>query len=324
MRFFSLCVLWVQASLLAIETDYDVAVVGTSPVSMLEAVYHIGCHEKVLVIESDERCGGAWKSIDMCGIPHVDLGCHMIGSDLRLQEFLETYFDCHFVCLEHPTQKADSQHARCPYGFYFSSGCGEFISHLERRVASQSHLLHRELKSIYIDVERDFVTLNLGDIHYTTKKLIVTPSAHFEVENLGFRNNPPKIHSYFHLYFLIEDPSPFPFTYLYAGISGVSRVMNLTPFVQMPRQNLQLIVVQVTRERELNESAKFFAAFKTKGWISPQAELLKTETTIYTQFSSDVHQIKKIAGSLIEVLDSSSFLVMLKYIDKWKSVLQER
>ena len=53
----------------AVQTDYDVAVIGTSPTSMLEAIYHLSKGERVLILEADEKCGGAWKSIDICGIP---------------------------------------------------------------------------------------------------------------------------------------------------------------------------------------------------------------------------------------------------------------
>jgi len=139
MRLVLTIVFFLKGFLFAVQTDYDVAVVGTSPISMLEAIYHIAKNERVLILEADEKCGGAWKSIDICGITHADLGCHLIGTDNRLKEFFKQYFGCKFICLEHPDQEALETHNRCANGYYFSEGCYELISHLQRYIESKNN-----------------------------------------------------------------------------------------------------------------------------------------------------------------------------------------
>ncbi len=188
MRIVLLIAIFFQSFLIAAQTDFDVAIVGTSPVSMLEAIYHIHLNERVLILEADEKCGGAWKSVDMCGIANADLGCHLIGSDAKLKEFFEDYFGCRFICLEHSNFEAGGEHARCPNGFYFSKGCHELISKLKSAIESSENalLINQKLDSIYVDEERAHIELELGCRRYTTAKLIITPTERFSREEPQF------------------------------------------------------------------------------------------------------------------------------------------
>lgn len=324
MRFVLTIFLFLQGWLSAVQTDFDVAVVGTSPTSMLEAIYHIARNERVLVLEADERCGGAWKSVDICGVYHADLGCHLIGADQRLREFFEKYFGCKFVCLEHPHQEVNNSHVRCTNGFYFSGGCHELISRLEAAIISDRNalLLNKKLQSIFIDSAREYVELNLGDVRYTTGKLILTPASNFRVDNPSFSNVNATQHPYYHLYMLVEDQTPSRFTYLNGIASGISRSMNLTPFLQMPRSDLQLIVLQTHGKKELVDAQKFLEEFKAKGYLAKDARIITVESYIYNQTFMNVNSVQKLGGSLIEVLDSSSFGGLAKYLDKWKGAMK--
>jgi hypothetical protein len=324
MRFVLTILLFLKGWVLAVQTDYDVTVIGTSPISMLEAIYHISKNERVLILETDEKCGGAWKSIDICGIANADLGCHLIGTDPRLKAFFEKYFGCKFVCLKHPGQEAVDTHSQCTNGYYFSKGCYELVSHLQEVIQSRSNavLLHRKLESIFIDSSREMIELFLEDSRYTTSKIILTPSSQFRVENSSFINQEPRGHLYPHLYLLIEDEMPFRFTYLNGIISGMSRMMNLTPFLKFPKDNLQLIVIQTRGKNELDDLQTFFNALIDQGYLSPYARIIDSDTYFYQQSYMNTAAISHIGGSLVEILDTSSFSGMIKYLDKWQSVME--
>lgn len=315
--------LCVQGCIFGIETDFDVAVIGTSPVCLLEAIHHIANHEKVLILEEDQQCGGAWKAIDICGIEHVDLGCHLIGSDARLKQFFEAYFGCQFVCLEHPKETMQNTHLSCPNGFYFSGGCYELISTLERTILSKQNaqLLHKKVESIYFDPGKEYVELSLGDTRYSAKRLYIPQMCRFRVENPAVSNQEYPKHLYHHLYMLIEDATPFRFTYLNGIAPGMSRAMNLTPFVSFPHEGLQMIVIQTHANAGANDSQKFLEAFKGKGLLSNDARILLTDTYIYQQGNMNQGAFKQIAGNLVEVLDTSSFGGMVRYLDRWKTSL---
>jgi len=314
---------FLQGSAFAIQTDYDAAVVGTSPISMLEAIYHLSKGEKVLILEADEKCGGAWKSIDICGVAHADLGCHLIGSDIRLKDFFEKYFGCHFVCLQHPLHPAGEMHERCSNGYYFSQGCYELISHLEEAIKAYPNaaLLHHKLETIYIDSMRESIELSFGGRRCSTAKLILTPSSHFRVENPLFTNQEPRGHAYPHLYLLIEDEGPASFTYLGGIAKGMSRAMNLTPFLQLPGENLQLIVVQAHSKNDLEEAQRFFQAFIDQHYLTPNARIIVVDSYSYNQCYMNVSSVSQLGGKLVEVLDTSSFQGMVRYLEKWKSSL---
>ncbi len=326
MRFVLVLLLLLKGLLFAVHTDYDVAVVGTSPISMLEAIYHISKNERVLILEADEKCGGAWKSIDICGIANADLGCHLIGADPRLKEFFQKYFGCKFLCLLHPDQEAMDSHSQCANGYYFSHGCYELVSRLQAAIQSRSNavLLHQKLESVFIDSSRKMIELSLGDSRKTTAKLVLTHSSRFRVENPLFTNQEPRGHLYPHLYLLVEDKTPSRFTYLNGIISGMSRAMNLTPFLEFPRDNLQLIVIQTHEKNELNDPQKFFNALIDRGYLSSCAQIIDWDTYCYQQFHINTTAISHIGGPLVEILDTSSFSGMVKYLDKWKSVMEVR
>lgn len=91
MRFILPLLLFFRASLFALEADFDYVFVGTSPISVLEALYRSYNGSRVLLIDSRETMGGAWQSITICHIAKVDMGCHQIGGDKRVKDFLEKY-----------------------------------------------------------------------------------------------------------------------------------------------------------------------------------------------------------------------------------------
>lgn len=307
----------------AAQTDFDVAVVGTSPVSLLEAIYHGVQNKRVLILEKDPSCGGAWKSLDVCGVLNADLGCHLLGSNAKIKNFFESYFGCYFVCLEHPDHAANSSHQHCKNGFYFSQGCHEFISRLLGKLATcpNAQLLNKRLESIFIDQTRGWIELNLGDRRYTTAKLIITPYSHFGVENILTTNFSVTKRHTGHLYLLIEDQVPPQFTYLNNITPGVSRAMNLTPFLQMPEQDRQLIVIQTRENPNLDDAQKFLDAFKRASLLSAEAKIVQVESYLYHQTLMNVASLKKLGGSLIEILDTSGFSGMIKYLERWKGVL---
>jgi hypothetical protein len=323
MRFTLTMILFIQGWLFAAQTDFDVAIVGTSPALMLDAIYHIYRNEKVLILEADERCGGAWKSIDICGISDADLGCHSIGSDHKLKEFFAKYFGCKFTCLEHSNKEAVAEHAHCPNGYYFSQGCYELISKLKSAIDARENglLLNRRLESIYIDSERGYVELWLGDVRYTTAKLIIANGSDFRVQNPNFTQAESRKHNYYHLYFLIEDPTPSRFTYLNGIVSGMTRAMNLTPFLKMPREGFQLIAIQIDGKNELGDRDKFLDAFKDKGLLAPDARITAWEAYVHEQAYSNARPLVQLGGQLIELLDTSSFSALSRYLEKWKEAI---
>ena len=67
---------------------YDIVVIGSSPLGILEAIYHSNRGEKVLIIDNSSKIGGAWKSISFPGISNVENAIHyLLPSEIALSFF---------------------------------------------------------------------------------------------------------------------------------------------------------------------------------------------------------------------------------------------
>src|SRR3989338_985439 len=95
MRWFGI-ILFIFFQSLASE-EFDCIVIGTSPISLFEALYKHYSGKRVLILEQSAECGGAWKSIHIFNIPNIDMGCHEISSTPMLNQFLEEYAGCNII-----------------------------------------------------------------------------------------------------------------------------------------------------------------------------------------------------------------------------------
>jgi NAD(P)-binding Rossmann-like domain len=62
-----------------VETNiYPCVVIGSSPICLIEALYQSKLHEKILIVESDDRIGGSWGTISLFNFADVEIGPHII------------------------------------------------------------------------------------------------------------------------------------------------------------------------------------------------------------------------------------------------------
>lgn len=69
---------------------YDYIFVGTSMICVLEAVYQSQCGNRVLMVDRQDRMGGAWASLDVFGLNDVENAIHYFLPDLYAYDFMET------------------------------------------------------------------------------------------------------------------------------------------------------------------------------------------------------------------------------------------
>lgn len=304
-----------------VAADFDCILIGSSPFSLFEALYQANCGQKVLILENSSVCGGAWKTIDMCGVPRVDLGCHMIGKDMRLKNFLEVYAGCNLVSLDHPSEPYEKKGG---HGYYFASGCRELIDHLTdlAHASGIQILTSHKAESVSIDAEAKIATVRTKTEVFTTKKLILTPmsSIVFDQSTAPQKFTPSK---HYHLYLLIQDPSPPKFSYKNGGIAGVSRMMNLTHFTEVLNTGRQLVVIQTHGEKGLSDPQSYIDTLKKLQLLDESAYLLRSEVFIYEAGklnSTLIAQLK--AEEIVEVLQTGTFQSLTNYTERWKQALK--
>lgn len=294
----------------AFAAEYDAAFIGTSPIPLFEALYRHHSGEKVLILEASDECGGAWRSIDICGVPHADMGCHEISSNPDLNQFLEEYGGCTMV----------STHRN----YYFSKGCFELVGNLVKRVRAAGIRLITEcrVESVYVDIEQNEAILKTSRGAFTASKVVVTPGSSFEIENAPSQG-PARGHKFYHLYLLLHDPNPPHFSY-HSGVSaGISRMMNLTPFLEMNEKNRQLIVLQTYNETCFDKADKILDDLKRANLVSMESMLLQSDSYIFEQgpyFNVGKAPTQEIR-SFFEQLNTAHFNMIHSYAPKWKRVL---
>ena len=323
MRWFvSLFLIW---NTLVFSVDFDCVVVGSSPFSLFEALYQSHSGKRVLILEGASECGGAWKAIDVCGIPRADLGCHQIGHDATLKNFLEEYAGCKLVSLDNPLIPYTNP-SSSPNGYYFSQGCFELVDHLLQLISSTSIvlLLNHRLEKVAIDPSHTFATVKTQGEQYTTSKLIVTQMSSIQLEN----GPPLPAHGktkYYHLYLLIQDPTPPRFCYTGGVSPGVSRLMNLTHLVGLTGTGQHLIVIQTHSEQSFTQGQKYLQDLKAKKLIGESAYILRSEPYIYEQGPNTHQTLRSLNGQgqkLFETINTGHFQSLSTYVQKWKQVLK--
>jgi hypothetical protein len=314
-----------RIALFAIEVDFDYVFVGTSPISVLEALHRSYLGSRVLLLESSPTMGGAWKAINICGISNVDMGCHQIGSDSKLKRFLENYVGCHFVSMNNPYGNGVLQSS--DGGLYFSQGCHELMSHLRKLVEASNILLllSHKLESVYLDFDRSIAEIKTNTRRFTASKLVITPCSYIEIEN--FPQLPkPHYSKHSHLYLLIKDDAPVRFTYHNGFCRGISRAINLTPFSpELRGRGHQLVALQVNDISMLEKGDFFVEELRKKELISASSRLVASETYVYEQahFNRSIIQTSHPkTASFFEVLGTEAIWNIPSHIEKWEKVFK--
>lgn len=326
LRIFILFILISCPSIQGFATDFDAIVVGTSPISLLEALYRHHTGERVLILEESATYGGAWKSIDICGISCAELGCHLIGNNKIVSTFLEKYVGCEIVSMDNPHTLYDSK--KGGNGFYLKEGCREMMCRLIELIEATDILvlLNHELESVTLDDEQLVAIAHTKDGEFSTSKIVVTPYSHIKIKNhptTSLSAQPITKTKHYHLYVLIEDATPPRFTYR-GGVGGNStRTMNLTSFIGLEGTNTQLIVFQVQNVNCFASAQAYLNALKKLNLVDDSACILTTDTYIYEQSQYNQSLIKQLPNGhlFFEILQTHHLLDMSKYIPKWEKVL---
>ena len=304
--------------LVCFAADFDIIVVGTSPICLLEALYQHHLGKKVLVVEAAHECGGAWKSIDICGVQNVDMGCHSMGHDEKMASFLQEYIGCKIVSQDDP---------HLPYirsnstkGFYFSRGCFELVDKILERIKETDLVLlvDSPVNELLIDPDTGMAIAKINGESVTALKVLVTSSTELTINEQSTQST--KKARYHHLYLLIADPTPFQFTFINGTLNNVARMMNLTYFTGLEGTGKQLIVLQTSGEMKADEAENYMDQLKNQKLLDSQAKLLKAESYFYEHGRLNLSEYSKHKN--VEILKTSHISAMSQYIDKWKQVLK--
>jgi len=77
---------------------YDRIYIGSNPIQLIDALLHATGDKPQLIIDQQERVGGAWRNIDFHDF-EIETGCHIWDNDSEVFEFLIKEFYIDMRCL---------------------------------------------------------------------------------------------------------------------------------------------------------------------------------------------------------------------------------
>lgn len=298
--------------------DYDCIVIGTSPFSLLEAYYHSQKGEKVLVVDKDEVIGGVWRTVEVLGVSHAELGCHWIHRNQKVLDFLSNKVGC---ALEEATiYRYDSHDANTSsLGYYLTHGCFSLIQGLMDLIHTTDIELRLGVKAnaVIYDTTSERIGVNIDGKFMETGHVVVTShsSVSFAIDG---RVSMPSTNTYEHIYLLVEDPSDPKFGYMvgFSDIKEITRAMNMTRFIPSMPLNKQLIALQMNPKIPAKHPEAYVSCLIKKGWLAPDATLSDFVTLSFEQGRLPEEDV--IPKSKITKLQAVILQRMSEYIDRWE------
>lgn len=108
------------------EDNYNIIILGTSPLAITEAIWHKRQGKTVLNIDEKDVAGGAWRTVKHDGFPEVEIGCHIWEIERGSTNFLSKFFQLDLVPLS-PQPKIVKKYFTIPYDFKMNLTTTKFI-----------------------------------------------------------------------------------------------------------------------------------------------------------------------------------------------------
>ena len=109
------------------EKQFDVVILGTSPLAITEAVWQKSKGKSVLNVDDKENAGGAWTTIKHDGIPAVEIGCHIWEVEKDATDFLDAFFNLDLVLLK-PQPRIVKKRFSIPYDWKMNLTTAKYIT----------------------------------------------------------------------------------------------------------------------------------------------------------------------------------------------------
>lgn len=234
---------------LQINSEIDVVVVGSSPFGLAEAIQYRHLGNKVVVLETTDKIGGAWAGEKACGIPDVDIGAHDCCLNEDNGEFLRRKFGIEVM----PVSK----------GVVPVGGCAE----MSRKMAAvavrlgvviQTRVIVRDVlcEQNQCIIRYAQTGINEGSVFVLqAQKVVKTQRATFPIFLIDYKTiitSPIEPHIKGHIYFIVNDPQGSKDFYIpLFSWTSYHRICNLTTLVSSLKADERMFIVEcLTETRE--------------------------------------------------------------------------
>lgn len=262
--------------------EYDIAAVGSSPISVVNAMLERFQDKTVIVLEARDVVGGAWAGDTVCGLNGVDIGSHDISIKEESAKFLEKFFGV--KCIEIGSDQ-----------YLPEGGCAKMSQRLVE-IAKNAGITFktncRVEKATLLDqgVVLDCVASGQS-LKVTAGKVIKPTYTAFDVYRGPDKiSQPIKTARKQHLYFIVNDNTASKkYFFGWMCLDSICRIANLTAFVRLESPDQRMFVVELRKEiptdQVLKKCEQMLKHLQTKNHLSSTAQIVKCDSRLFTYSS---------------------------------------
>ena len=132
--------------------QFDFAIVGSSPLMILQAILLVGYGKKVCILEQSSQYGGAWKKIKLPDGSYSEVACHLIESFPYVYSYLEAISGVPFVPLSNKPVRV----FRSGFSFPYSNKLISLLSYIRLLLGSIYYSILSNLYPSFLDQALNF------------------------------------------------------------------------------------------------------------------------------------------------------------------------
>lgn len=340
-------------------TECDVAIIGSGPISLFEAIHQAKKGKSVLIIEEKSRLGGAWSSIEYEPGHRYEIGCHIWDVNKTTYGFIEDYLgeELHPILpppivvwrdmkmpydwknnilalrllLRKPKQFFSSNRKVrmriIPRNYCYPKGGSEQL--IERLLDDAKRLnvrVSQDSPVSSIEVHSNFLRLIIGDRKVETKEMVCTSFSSFPEVIVGEKvmGTSRKEEDFWHFQFVVEGNEARRMSY--ARILGhpfIHRVSDISSISKGRHQVFSIgVFTNLTTSMGRAEVATMIEkALRNWKWISPEAQVIENFDNRYRMKRPDLAQREALIQSgMVTFIQSTNFsYAIAQNAQRWAS-----
>ena len=341
------------------ESPQKIAIIGSGPISLFEALYQSKLGNQVVVFEERQSIGGAWSTIQYEGNSY-ELGCHIWDVQKQAYNFIEQFLDDKLNHLK-PSPIIIYKNKKLPYDWknniillklfinnfkeylsirkqlkpvivsrkylYPKGGSAQLVNKLEAELKKNKAEIRFESKIKKVSKKNDIWELQASNTTLYFDEIIISSMS--IVKEISFDNQKiiPKhketVFTHFHL--IVKGKTPKPISYIRVmNHQFIHRISDITEYSNNDNHvfSIGIFKDKIEKKNDSEIASCIFSYMKEKKIVSKGAELVKFFENDYTTHTIDKSQredLESIDDSLT-LLKSTNFTYGIsEHVERWSN-----
>ena len=326
----------------------QIAIIGSGPISLFEALYQAKLGNQVVIFEQKENIGGAWSTVQYDDGEDYEVGCHIWDVHKKSYRFLEQFLDDKLTPLQ-PSPNIIYKNNKFPYDwknniillkllknnfkgylsirkyikpviikrkyFYPKGGSAQLIKQLKYELISNrvEVRLDSEVKGLK-KINNSWELQESSRTHFFDRIIVSSMSMikeiSFDEQNFVLKHK-ETVFTHFHL--IIKGKTPNPISYIRVmGHRFIHRISDISSYSNNKNYVFSIGVfnkkIDINNEDEIVES--IFLFLKKNKFVSKDSEVIRFFKNDYTASHLDKEQSHTLRNidNSLTLLKSTNFI----------------